>query len=59
VEDAPTFTAAIASEDIVAELDIHMGFPVSTEGASAMQLRACRPNHLYGEQINDLFNITG
>ena len=38
MEDAPTFTTAVTPKHIIADLDIHMSFPICTEWTPAMQL---------------------
>ena len=38
MEDTPTFTTTVTPKHIIADLDIHMSFPICTEWTPAMQL---------------------
>ena len=58
MEDASTFTTAITPKHIIADLDIHMSFPICTEWTPAMQLSPGISYDFDTKKINHLLNIT-
>ena len=58
MEDTPTFTTTVTPKHIIADLDIHMSFPICTEWTPAMQLSPGISYDFDAKKINHLFNIT-